>query len=291
MDLLIVIVLGVVQGIIEFFPVSSSGHMVLLERLIGFHVRALPLHLFLHIGTSLAVVFTLRRDVFRLVIECGRMIGDLFGNLKIFAQGVRRGEDPAYTKIVRTNYRKLVMLLLAASLPMAVIGVLLVKTAEVMSQSLMYTGAGFLLTAILLLVSSMIRPGDELPRDIPYWKMCLIGCLQSISVLPGVSRFAVTLSGGILSGMSRQSAVRISLLLLLPASFGSLIAEYTLPVMPGIPVGRALLMCIVGGAAAFAAGMFAIRHVLRFVRVRKLNGFSYYCFAVGIVSVILSFVL
>ena len=263
MDLLIVIVLGVVQGIIEFFPVSSSGHMVLLEKLIGFHVRALPLHLFLHIGTSLAVVFTLRRDVFRLVIECGRMIGDLFGNLKIFAQGVRRGEDPAYTKIVRTNYRKLVMLLLAASLPMAVIGVLLVKTG----------------------------PGDELPRDIPYWKMCLIGCLQGLSVLPGVSRFAVTLSGGILSGMSRQSAVRISLLLLLPASFGSLIAEYTLPVMPGIPVGRALLMCIVGGAAAFAAGMFAIRQVLRFVRVRKLNGFSYYCFAVGIVSVILSFVL
>ena len=207
------------------------------------------------------------------------------------SQGVRRGEDPAYTKIVRTNYRKLVMLLLAASLPMAVIGVLLVKTAEVMSQSLMYTGAGFLLTAILLLVSSMIRPGDELPRDIPYWKMCLIGCLQGISVLPGVSRFAVTLSGGILSGMSRQSAVRISLLLLLPASFGSLIAEYTLPVMPGIPVGRALLMCIVGGAAAFAAGMFAIRQVLRFVRVRKLNGFSYYCFAVGIMSVILSFVL
>ena len=291
MDFLTAFLLGALQGALEFLPVSSTGHLAVLERLIGFDVPFLPFHVFLHVGSAAAVVWIFRRDVIRLLAESGRMLADCLKNIREFLSSLRKGEDPAYIKIVRTNYRKLVIQLLIVSVPTACIGFLLKGTAKELSHSAMYTGIGLLITGIMLLVASMIRPRNEMPRDIPDWKILMIGIAQGFSVLPGISRFGVTLSGGILCGLSAITAIRISFLMLIPAVSGALAEE----LMTGIPAGtfdgNTLILCLTGMAASALTGLFVMKRVLRFVRVRGLKGFAGYCFIAGLVFIFLGFLI
>ncbi len=284
MDLITAIVLGVVQGIVEFLPVSSSGHLVVLERLLGFGMPQVAFHAFLHAGSAIAVIYILRRDVLHLVVEAGRMAGDLLRNFGEFLRSLLRGEEPNYVKLVRTNYRKLVVLFFASSVPTAILGFCLERAARALSSSLMYTGIGFLLTGVTLLVTSNLQPKNELPRDIPVWKMVLVGAAQGMAVLPGISRFALTMSGCILAGMSRNSAIRISMLMLLPFSAGALAAELFLPGMQGIGSPGNLPLFVLPAAVAAVTGILFMRPMLRFVQVRKLSGFARYCMAAGLVT-------
>lgn len=290
MDFVTAFVLGVIQGVLEFLPVSSSGHLVILERLLGFNnTPVLPFHIFLHIGSVIAVLYTLRRDEIRLVSETGKMLLDCLRNMKEFLRSLRLGEDPDYVKVVRTNYRKLVVTLLEVSLPTALIGLLLRDAAVAASGSAMYTGIGLLLTGVVLLVASMLRPGNEMPRDIPGWKMLLIGTAQGISVLPGISRLGLTVSGGILCGLSKATAIRISFLMLVPAAVGALAGELFTGIPSGILSGDTVLICIIGMAASAAAGIFTMKRAVRFFRVRSMRGFAAYCFCAGTAAVFLGF--
>ena len=289
MDLFIAVLLGIIQGILEFLPVSSCGHLIIFERIAGFGIPPVPFHVCVHIGSAVAVVFTLRKDVLRLVTETGCMFADLFHNIGEYLKSVRRGDDATYIKIVRTNYRKLAVLILAACVPTAVVGFLLERAAESISMSVMYTGIGLFLTGIVLLVSSMLTPKNEMPRDIPVWKMLLIGLIQGISFLPGISRFGVTLAGGIFSGMSIKTSVRVSFLLLVPVSVGALIAELFIPGTTGFHTAGIWPVCLAGCITSAVAGIFMMKRVLRIFMARDLTGFAYYCFLAGLVAILLGF--
>lgn len=291
MDFLTAFLLGALQGVLEFFPVSSTGHLVFVEQITAFEAPRLLFHAFLHIGSVIAVIYVFRRDVFRLVIESGRILADVLRNMKEFIGSLLKGSDPDYIKVIRTNYRKLVVMLTAASIPTFAGGILLRGAAETLSGSVMYTGVGLLMTGIILLVSSMLRPRDEMPKDIPYWKIFVIGAAQGLSVLPGVSRFGVTLSGGILCGLGKMTAVRISFLMLIPVSLGALAEELAVSIPAGVMAGRTAGICLTGMAASAVFGILLMKRLLRFVRVRDLKGFAYYCFCAGAISVMIGFFL
>lgn len=289
MDLFTAVLLGIIQGIAEFLPVSSSGHLVIFAKIAGFGVPALPFLICVHAGTAIAVTAVLRKDVIRIVVETWRMIKDIFHNLMEYLKSVGRGTDADYVKVVRTNYRKLIVLIIVSAIPTCAVGILMERMAQKASESLLITGVCLLLTGVILLVTSVITPGDELPRDIPAWKMFLIGVVQGLSVFPGVSRLAVTLSGGIFAGMSEKTAMRISYLMFIPVSVGALIAELVIPGTAGFALSDNITVYAAGTAAAAITGILMMKHVLRFFRARKLTGFAYYCFIAGFAAVVLNY--
>ena len=289
MDVLTAILLGAVQGLTEFFPVSSSGHLLLLERLLHFQTPALLFQAFVHMGSAVAVAVLLRKDVCRILVETGRILRDLGRNGKEFLRSLVKGTDPEYGKIIRTNYRRLVVMLCLAFLPTAVLGFLFAAFAGQLLTDVMSAGIGFFLTGMLLLVCSMLKPGHVLPKDVPYLRFILIGTAQGLAVFPGISRFAVTLSGGILSGFSKKTAIRVSFLLMIPASLGAFLFELIKSASEGLVTPGRIGTCLAGTVTAAFVGIFVIKRFLRYVQTRSLKGFAYYCIAAGILSICAAF--
>ena len=291
MEFLTALLLGVVQGITEFLPVSSTGHLVFLEQLFGFQTPATLFHAFVHLGSAAAVILAFRKDVIRLLMESGRILDGALKNCGIFFRSVRKGVDPDYTKAVRTNFRRLAQMIAAATVPTALVGVFFSITASGSMSRLVFAGVGFLLTGVILLVSSMLKPKNEMPKDIPMNRMFLIGFAQGFSVFPGISRFAVTMCGGILSGFGKKTALRVSFLLFIPAAIGSFIFEVIRAGAGGQFTPTILMMCLTGMIASAVVGFIFIRQTLRFVQTRSLKGFAYYAFFAGIVAVTAGFLL
>lgn len=289
MEFLTALLLGVVQGVTEFLPVSSTGHLIFLEHLFGFTAPPVLFHVFVHLGSMAAVVLALRKDVLHLTAESGSQLLLLLHNAGAFFRSVKNGTDPDYSKAVRTNYRTLVHMIALASVPTALIGLLFDLCAAPQLSHLTFAGVGFLLTGVILLVTSMLKPRSELPKDIPLSRMLLIGVAQGFSVLPGISRFAVTLCGGVLCGFSKKTAIRVSFLLFVPVSVGSFVYEVIRTALTSGISPMVLGECLAGMVASGLVGFFSVRRLLRIVQTRSLKGFANYSFAAGLVAVIASF--
>lgn len=283
------LLLGVLQGLTEFIPVSSSGHLACAEHLLGITADTLPLHAFLHAGTLLAVAAYLRRDLLRVLTDGLSMLCEIRRHAAGFFRMMRTGETQPKGRLLRTNYRKMTAMILIALIPTAVIGWLLSGLAETLLKSVMYNGIGFFLTSILLLVAGNVKPRDQIPKDIPLAFAWFIGCAQGISVLPGISRAALTITAGEFSGFSRKHAVRFSYLLAVPAIAGSLLFEIVSSAGKGTMTGSYLGMCFLGMIASFLSGYAVIRLFLRYIRMHSLNGFAVYGIFMGILSVVISF--
>ena len=148
MTLLESILLGLLQGITEFLPVSSSGHLVVLRKLLGSSLtdEGLFLNVMLHLGTLAAVFVVFRKDIRRWAAEGIGMVWDLAGNLKRYGKELRLGEEQRYSRIVHNNYRKVVLMILIALIPTALIGVIAEPAAAYASNSLLAAGIGFYVT-------------------------------------------------------------------------------------------------------------------------------------------------
>ena len=290
MDFLIAVILGVVQGLTEFLPISSSGHLVILERLTGFKLPALTFHVFLHAGSLIAVILVLWSDVARLAGDTKILAKDCAANAAIFFRSVK-GADIRYRVMMRNNTQKLAALILTGGAVTGVIAFLLHSAAEEAASSLFISGVGLFVTGILLVVTDMVKQGDEIPKDVPLRSAFLIGAAQGFSVFPGLSRTAVAACSGIFVGFNTKTAFRTSCLMYIPVSLGALIYEVTEGVRAGIFAGNNLWVSLAGMAAAALTGTFFLRHAMHMVRSIRLKSFAYYCFAVGAVSVFLSYLL
>ena len=289
MEILIAVILGAVQGFTEFLPVSSCGHLVILERLTGINVPVLTFHVFLHAGTLLAVILAMRSDLARLLKETRTLLSGVSRRTGRMVHPGGAGAERV--RLARTNYQRMALLIIAASVPTALLGFILRPLAEAASISRLYTGIGFLTTGILLLVTDMVSPGSEVPRDVPLSRGILIGVFQGLSVLPGFSRAAFTISTGIFSGFSKKTAIRFSYLLSVPAVLGALLIEIIFGLSGGTLTAGALLFCLAGMAAAAVTGFFAITRCLRLLRRHRLSSFAYYCFFIGALSVLIHYFL
>lgn len=278
---------GIIQGLTEFFPISSSGHLALAHRFIPLETAdALLFDVCLHIGTILAVIIVFRRDILKLMLSAVRIVRDLIFNLGVYIRSEGGGDKSAYRRILRTNYRYLTAMIAIACLPTALIGALLEHAADMASQTLIIPGMGLLLTGIVLIVVDKVDQGNKPPREVPLNRAVPIGIAQGLSVIPGLSRAGMTICASLLCGMNRRIAVRFSFLLAVPTMIGALVYEIGISAGEGTFSIESLLIGIVGAAAAFAVGIAAIRKTLEMVRKRQLKVFAYYCFVIGALAMI-----
>ncbi|MGN0256065.1 MAG: undecaprenyl-diphosphate phosphatase [Chordicoccus sp.] len=290
MDVLISVLAGVVQGLTEFIPVSSSGILVVIRQMTGFTGdEALAYLAFLHLGTLAALCICLQNDLKKMARELLRMLKDIRSNAALYMRASRSGEEPRYARIVTTTYRRLVVMTLSSTLMTALVGLVLRKAAVKVSGSCLYTGAGFILSGVILLVMSMLRPQGKVVKEIPLRSAFWTGIVQGFSVIPGLSRSGVTISASILSGFRVKSAVRFSYLISVPAVLGAFVFELFAGIGAGTITGHFLMTAIPGAIAAAFTGMLVIRSMLKLTRSAGSRPFAYLSFLLGIIAVAVSF--
>jgi len=245
--------LGVLQGLTEFLPVSSSGHLVLAQSLLpGFQQPGVLFDVLLHAGTLLAVLVYFRRDVLALVSS--------------LAPGGDR------------EYRRVVFLIVAATVPTGLIGVLFKHPLEALFHAPRAAAAMLLVTGGLLWVSEVLgRPRDGLDRlGVP--RALAVGTMQGMAIVPGISRSGSTIAVGTLLGVRGEDAARFSFLLSVPAILGAVVLQ--LPELSAMD-GGASVAYGAGVLAAFAAGLGAIRFLMAAIRRGRLRWCALYCWVLG----------
>ncbi|MDR2718561.1 MAG: undecaprenyl-diphosphate phosphatase [Treponema sp.] len=255
MSILIVVVLGIVQGLGEFLPVSSSGHLVLLQKIFGISEQTLFFDTMLHVGTLFAVVVVLRNDI--IAILC-RPIQPLTG------------------------------FLLIATIPAVVAALVFGKQIEYAFSSGRFLGISFLITAVLLCAAELLSKrtsnanGYKKADEMNWLDALIIGIFQAIAIPPGISRSGATISGALLRKLDRDFAARFSFLLSIPAILGALVLNIKdLVKNSEAAAGNIGAEVIVGTFTAAIVGFFAIKVMLKIVREKSLFGFAVYTAVLG----------
>ncbi len=278
------VLMGLVQGLTEFLPVSSSGHLALFKIL--FHVEmdnALLFDVLLHVGTLLAVLVVYWKDVFKLVVALVGIIADLFFNAKAFVLSFK-GEQQKYRRIVRNSYRKLLLMLIVSTIPTAIIGLMADDLVEAASEMLLIPGICLCITAALLFISDRLPERDKRPKEATMANAFIIGICQGVATLPGISRSGTTITACLGNGFERKFAVKYSFLLSIPAILGALVLE--LKDFEGFgAAGMQPGLCLLGMVVAAVVGYICIKTMLVVVRKKKFTIFAIYCLAVGLFSI------
>ncbi len=258
METIQAIILGIVQGITEFLPVSSSGHLQIAKELLGVEIQQnLSFDVLLHAGTVLSTLVVLRREVWRL-------LGGLFTR--------RFNEEKAY-----------VLKLLLSMLPIGIVGLFAMNALNALLGSpaiLAVVGAMLLLTALLLAFSYYARPRQQ--ARISYRDALLIGVAQAAAAMPGLSRSGATIATGLLLGNDKAAVARFSFLMVLAPIIGQTLLEILdAGGLPAAGIGAAPL--IAGFLASFLTGCAACRFMLEVVKRGKLIWFALYCAVAGLI--------
>ena len=248
------IVLGIVQGLTEFLPVSSSGHLELGKVLLGdtsLPQESMMFTIVVHLATALSTLVVFRADVFQIT-------KGLFGDL--------RGPEWQFSlKIV------------LSMIPAALVGVLFSKELELLfDRQILLVGAMLWLTGILLFIADRAQNTE---RDVTYRHAFVIGLAQAIAILPGISRSGATISTSVILGIDRTRAAKFSFLMVVPLIFGKIAKDL---IDGGFHVESGEMMVLAAGfVAAFVTGLVACQWMISLVRRAQLRYFSYYCFTVG----------
>ena len=266
--------LGRVQGIAEFLPISSSGHLAIAQNLLGMSDAGTVPEFFdvlLHLGTLVAVFVAYWADIKDMVLEFFRGAGDLIHH------STPNPVPPA---------RRLILLIILGTLPLFV--VLPVKDAvQSLSNSMVFIGAALIVTGVLLFVSDRVKKGRKNERTATWLDVLIVGLGQAIATMPGISRSGMTITTGCFVGFERKFAVRFSFLLSIPAVLGANILSLADAAKAGINWAE-VPVYLVGVVTAAVVGYLCIR-LLRFIADRgKFGAFAYYCWAVGVLTLVLN---
>ncbi len=285
MTLMHSILMGLIQGVTEFLPVSSSGHLAIFQILLGMDTDTeLLFDVLLHVGTMAAVIVVYYRDIWILIRELFNMIGDLCYNFVTFFARFRN-YDRKYRKIVDSSFRKFVLLIIVSTIPTAIIGYLLRNIVAFASTILLVPGCCLLITAGILLLGDLAKRGRKGPGSATYSNALVIGICQGFATLPGISRSGMTITACILCGFKRDFAVKYSFILSVPAVLGAMIVELRDSTLIAIPASQVLIY-IVGMLIAGAVGYVCIKLMLVIVRNKKFKYFALYCAVIGIICVV-----
>lgn len=274
MTLVQAIILGIFQGVTEFLPISSSGHLVLLQNFFGIKEGNLFFTEMLHFGTLISILIVYFNDIINIIIEFFKMIGEGIKN-KNFK--------------IKNGYQKLALLIIIGSIPTAIIGFLFEDFFKTLySSSLLPIGMAFIITGFLLWIANRKPYENKNVKNMSFLDSIIIGLFQGIAIIPGISRSGSTIVAGLLRGLDRSLATEFSFLLALPAIFGAGLfgiidvvktgseVVFTIPLLAGV-----LLSAIVG--------VFAIKFLISMLKKDKLHYFSYYLWIVGLITIISHF--
>lgn len=275
MSLFKAFILGLIQGISEFLPISSSGHLAIMGKLMGMNPEAdslLSFNILLHVATLVAVFIVYKNDIWEMIKAFFAMIGDVCKG-----KGLRLREF---------TYRRLIVMLIAATLPAVVSALLLGDIIE--NPALWQIGIFLIVTAILLFLSEKLAGGNIDLEDMSVKRAFCVGCFQGLGTLPGISRSGSTIVGGLFCRLDKKTAVRFSFLMSIPAILGALVLDIK-DMLGTTSETLSFLPIAVGMITAAISGYFSIKFLLKIVEKSKLSYFSIYCTLAGIAAIILNF--
>lgn len=280
------IILGVIQGLTEFLPVSSSGHLAIMKNILRMDLETGALYdVLLHVATLVAICIVMRKDIVKLILEFISIVRDVFTNFLIFIDRITHKDDQYYIKIMSSAYRRFVVLIIVSSIPTAIIGFLLNDIIETVENELLVPGICLIATAVIILISDFLADGTKKPKDATVYDAFAIGTAQGIATLPGLSRSGTTITACILCGFDRKFAVKYSFIMSMPAIFGALILKLS-KISSETVTGGDIAVYIVGMVIAAVVGYFALIFTTKLVQKKSFKYFAFYCFGIGVVSII-----
>ena len=253
MELLQVIILGLVQGLTEFLPVSSSGHLVIFQHFFNI-TEGLTLDVFLHFGTLVAVIIAYWEDIVDIIT-------------------------------FKAEYRKFTWYILLGSVPAGVIGILYKDKIEHAFSSVKMVGFMLIITGILLWLSDRIQNQERKMEEMTLVDSIVVGCAQAFAILPGVSRSGSTIVAGLFKGLDRKLAAKYSFLLSIPVIGGATLLQVLDLMETGFGVFGPLELAS-GTIAAAVSGYFAIKLLVKLVNQEKLSIFAYYCWGLALLIIL-----
>lgn len=261
MSLLTAIFLGILQGLTEFLPVSSSGHLVLAQSLIkNFQQPGILFDVMLHLATLLAVLIFFRARVKKLI----------FAALGIFLEKHR---------VTHFENKRFLYGIIIATIPTGIIGLYLEHKVETIFASPSYVGYALIFTSVLLIVSDKFKTREEIDNK----KSFFLGIVQGFAVIPGISRSGSTVAFGLFLGIKREEIAEFSFLMSVPAILGAVILQ--VKHLSALTMSD-IMIYSAGMAAAFISGLLAISFMIYFIKNASLKIFSLYCLIIGIISIV-----
>ena len=271
--------MGALQGVAEFLPISSSGHLALFQRFFAmenYEETQMFFTVLLHLGTLISVFVYYWHDIIDMIREFFLAIGDLFHAKQ------RRGR-PAPTPPAR----RLVLLIVVSILQLFLILPIKDVVEEAMSNAA-FVALALIVTGCILYLSDQMAKGRKSARTATVADALLVGCAQAVGTLPGISRSGITISAGLLRGFDRSFAVRFSFLMSLPAVLGANILTLKDAVEAGIDLTQ-LPVYLAGTLVAAVVGYFAIHLVNLLSDKGKFGAFAWYCWGAGLVALVANF--
>ena len=255
-DLVNAIILGIVQGLTEFLPVSSSGHIEITKYLFGWEgASGMLMTVVLHFATALSTLVIFRKDV-----------GEILGGLMQF-----KANEQFWFSV------KIVL----SMIPAVIVGLKFEEEIDsLFDRKLWLVGAMLVLTGVLLLLADRAK---RTAKSVGIFSAIVIGIAQAIAILPGISRSGATISTSVLLGIDREKAARFSFLMVVPLILGKMAKDVLGAVKDGEPFAQAgeVMPLLVGFAAAFFTGLLACTWMIKLVKSASLSWFSIYCFVVA----------
>ncbi|WP_296786064.1 undecaprenyl-diphosphate phosphatase [uncultured Methanobrevibacter sp.] len=266
MDIIQGIIIGIVQGLTEFLPVSSSAHLVFIQKILGVQ-SSLAFDTFLHLGTLIAVMWFFRYDIYKMLMSWVASLQDILQGR--FKEGFY--EDP---------YKRLAWYVLLATVPVGIVGVLFEDSVDALFSGALYVPAFFLfVTGTILYLSQRMTSGEINYNTITKKEALFMGLGQACAILPGLSRSGTTIAAGLTIGLNKEFAAKFSFILSIPAILGAFVLQLK-------DIGSAMdanfLPVFLGFIASIIAGYMAIKWMLDLIQNKSLDIFAYYCWLMGL---------
>ncbi len=256
MELIKIFMLGLIQGLTEFLPISSSGHLVIFQSLFGITTNQLTIDLFLHFGTVIPVIIVFWNDIRDILL-------------------------------FKKEKRRLTWLIFIGIIPTGIIGIFFQDFFKGLFASVQVVGFMLLITGFLLILSEKLSQVRFKLDGMKGHNAVIVGIAQGLAVIPGISRSGSTIVASLLQGLDRESAARYSFLISLPVILGGGLLELKKVLSVGI-VGLSWGMIFTGVLSAAVSGYFAIKILLHILKKGSLRGFAYYCWGLGVLIILLA---
>lgn len=265
-ELIKAVILGIVQGVTEFLPISSSGHLVIGAELLQFQEQSIAFDVFLHLGTLTSVILVFRSEIFDMILAPflylkGNRSVEIMGNLRW------------------------ILYIIIATVPAVFAGLFLKDSIEDIFSNLLIVYTMLFCTGIIMIVTRFLPLKDG---KITGGNSFLIGCAQAMAILPGLSRSGSTIFTGMILGVDRQVAARFSFIMSIPAILGAVTLQLG-NLLNSPPSHSAITSIVLGTVAAAVSGYFAIVLLLDFVKKNRLQWFGYYCILLSLTGVVFHF--
>jgi len=263
LELLKAIILGIVQGLTEFLPVSSSGHLVIGSELLNFQEQGVVFDVCLHLGTLVSVIIVFREELLAMVKAPIALL---------------RGSGDANDH----HYFRWDMYVVLATLPAVFVGLFFKDAIQQLFSSILVAYCMLVVTGVLMIIAQYIPERD---KPVNWYRSILVGCAQACAILPGLSRSGSTIFVGMYLGISREKIARFSFIMSIPAILGAAVLQFG-ELFRNPPTNDALLNLAAGTVMSAVAGYFAIKLLLDIIRRNRLQWFGYYCLLLAAVGLI-----